>query len=279
MKPPLDSLACYIDWGLRLFPVIHGAKRPLIKDWPNQATNDFQQIAKWNAQFPGCNWALLTGRASGVIVFDIDEKPLADGTLNPDGGLSLALLMAKFGKLPETPVQHHGLGYHLFFKYPTGVEIRSLTLAEGVEVKADRHAILLAPSISRSLPYLWDADKRPDRLPFADLPAAWLDPMTVKPQTVTRDKTEPITGDDAKWAAGMLEKLGSWRADGYYTWVETGLALSCLGETGLQLWEKFSQRSPKYRPGECEKKWATFKPGDGIGLGSLAHWAREDGAQ
>jgi hypothetical protein len=38
----------------------------------------------------------------------------------------------------------------------------------------------------------------------------------------------------------------------------------------------WSRKSPKYRVGDCAAKWATFTPGDGLTLRSLARWADED---
>lgn len=270
----INALKYYLRLGWRLFPVLRGAKHPIIKNWPDQASNDLETLKRWSKAFPGCNWGLATGRESGVVVLDIDNKPQPDETLDPDGGLSLSLLSAIHGRLPVTPLQRHGLGYHLFFRYPTEFAIKSGCLAEGVEVKADRHAVLLAPSISRNLPYLWDFQNRPDRLKLASPPDSWIELMQARanPQV----SLPPIFNQDEKWAAEMLRKLGAWRADDYEAWTRVGMALSSLGGVGLSLWEEWSQQSPKYRPDECRRKFTTFKPGQGIGLGSLDYWVRED---
>ena len=58
--------------------------------------------------------------------------------------------------------------------------------------------------------------------------------------------------------------------------VLVGMALSELGDTGLALWQQWSQKSAKYQPGDCEGKWPSFTPSDGVTLGSLYHWANED---
>lgn len=82
--------------------------------------------------------------------------------------------------------------------------------------------------------------------------------------------------DDLTKAAANLKRLRPGRADDYQEWVNVGMALCSLGAAGLGLWEDWSQQSSKYRLGECSKKWPGFTPGDGLGLGSLAHWADED---
>ncbi len=82
--------------------------------------------------------------------------------------------------------------------------------------------------------------------------------------------------DDLTKAADNLKRLRPGRADDYEEWVNVGMALSGLGAAGLGMWEDWSRQSSKYTPGECVKKWPSFIPGDGLGLGSLSHWADED---
>lgn len=81
-------------------------------------------------------------------------------------------------------------------------------------------------------------------------------------------------------AAKYLDMLASWRCEDYApedgAWLGVGMALSELGAAGLQLWEDWSRGSSKYKSGQCEEKWKTFKPGAGLTLGSLAYWAKED---
>lgn len=82
--------------------------------------------------------------------------------------------------------------------------------------------------------------------------------------------------DDTVRAQAWLNRLASWRCDTYQAWLEVGLTLSELGADGLALWDNWSQASDKYRPGECERKWDTFTPGQGLTLASLRFWADQD---
>jgi len=59
-------------------------------------------------------------------------------------------------------------------------------------------------------------------------------------------------------AAKALERLSQARCDDYQSWIQVGMALSELGETGLALWRQWSQKSAKYEPGACAAKWETF---------------------
>ncbi|MDC0934984.1 PriCT-2 domain-containing protein [Pirellulales bacterium] len=81
---------------------------------------------------------------------------------------------------------------------------------------------------------------------------------------------------DRELAASALGGLASWRADDYHDWIRVGLALKATSEDLLNEWDNWSRQSDKYASGVCEQKWQSFN-GSGLSLGSLIHWAREDG--
>ena len=60
--------------------------------------------------------------------------------------------------------------------------------------------------------------------------------------------------DDIAAATRNLERLDSERADNYQDWVSVGMALSELGTVGFALWQEWSQKSPKYKAGDCQEK-------------------------
>lgn len=70
----------------------------------------------------------------------------------------------------------------------------------------------------------------------------------------------------SKFSGGDLDRitdpLRAIPADDYSIWITVGLALfaeSCGGSAGLAVWDTWSAKSSKYRPGECALRWATFK--------------------
>ncbi len=82
--------------------------------------------------------------------------------------------------------------------------------------------------------------------------------------------------DDREWALELLAAMKPSRAEGYGEWLAVGMALHSIADDMLADWDAWSRRSSKYEPGACKKKWSSFKKG-GLTLGSLFHWAKEDG--
>ena len=82
--------------------------------------------------------------------------------------------------------------------------------------------------------------------------------------------------DDIARAEKNLERLSMVRCDNYGSWIDVGMSLSELGTVGLTLWDRWSQKSDKYKPGKCAEKWETFTPGGGLTLASLGQWAKDD---
>lgn len=62
----------------------------------------------------------------------------------------------------------------------------------------------------------------------------------------------------------------------YDQWLKVGMALRELGDVGFKMWDQWSHRGAKYKPGETRTKWAGFKP-EGVGLGSVFFVAEEEG--
>jgi hypothetical protein len=93
-------------------------------------------------------------------------------------------------------------------------------------------------------------------------------------------RTPPVKAgpDDRELALAALAALSPARAVAYASWIDVGMALHDVADDLLEAWDGWSRTCPaKYQPGACAAKWRTFTRGGGIGLGSLVHWATEDG--
>jgi hypothetical protein len=85
---------------------------------------------------------------------------------------------------------------------------------------------------------------------------------------------------DRELALSALAALHPRRAYDYKNWLDVGMALHSVDSSGSMLaeWERWSRlASEKYEEGACAAKWKTFTANGGLTLGSLIHWAREDG--
>jgi len=72
----------------------------------------------------------------------------------------------------------------------------------------------------------------------------------------------------------ILAQLDVKRLEDYEMWIQTGFI--CFNENlDVAVWEKASERSSKFKAGECEKKWKTFTKGQ-LGIAKLWEWLRED---
>jgi P4 family phage/plasmid primase-like protien len=95
---------------------------------------------------------------------------------------------------------------------------------------------------------------------------------------ITKSKIKKLISYDLEQIKEMLSILNDDRVDNYHTWIEVGWALHNIDSSSqelLDLWVEFSMRSRKFKEGECEKEWDKSK-NDGLGIGSLFHWAKTD---
>ncbi|KDB86862.1 AAA domain protein [Bordetella bronchiseptica OSU553] len=65
---------------------------------------------------------------------------------------------------------------------------------------------------------------------------------------------------NAKTVTELRSALLYMRAEDYHLWVNMGLALRELGETGRGLWMEWSATSEKFDSKDAAKKWNSFKP-------------------
>lgn len=145
-----NVLKQYINYQWQIFPIYAPfqnkcsckkpdcsapAKHPLIFNSFRSATNDISIIQSWLNKYPHCNWAIATGRASNLIIVDVD--------LNKNGADSLKHL-----KMPITHTVLSGNGYHYYFRLPPEYHnLRSFTaILPGVDIKANGGYIVAPPS-------------------------------------------------------------------------------------------------------------------------------------
>jgi hypothetical protein len=168
----LDDLTPYVEWGWPIFPVYAiregrcmcrdgvncnaPGKHPRLRNGVKGASADPVQILAWFNTYPGCNWGVATGEASGVWVLDIDQH-------DTDGVASLNAWQAEQGAtLPQTfTVYTGGGGWHLYFLMEGAIGNRGGVLP-GIDVRGTGGYVLLPGSNHLSgRPYVTHTFRRP----------------------------------------------------------------------------------------------------------------------
>ena len=76
---------------------------------------------------------------------------------------------------------------------------------------------------------------------------------------------------------GILEALDYISPDDYETWYQVGMALKYEGFS-VDAWDSWSRGSAKYRQGECQRKWETFRGSSEPKTGAtILSFAKENG--
>jgi putative DNA primase/helicase len=151
ISDPRAAIRAYVARGWRVLPCEYAGKSPLGFLAPRgvySATLDAERLvaALDAAGVHEFNVGIATGRASGIVVLDVDPRH--------GGEESLALLEREIGPLPATyTVRTGGGGLHLYFRVPedwTG-EVRSIPdLLPGLELKGDGAYVIAPPSLHPS---------------------------------------------------------------------------------------------------------------------------------
>jgi hypothetical protein len=253
----------YISRGFYLFPIKKETKRPAIKDNLKQASNDINQLMKWNAKFDSPSWGLSCAK-SGLVVVDVDVR---------HGGLEswLALIADKDPINTLTATTGSG-GKHYVFR-SEDLEKYIGKIQDGIDIKHNGY-IVVYPSLNNvGNAYTWDDFK----VEVSELPL-WL--------------KEIITKDDRTGASSPVYKFGKDYLDKlvlelkkfpltYEEWVQAGMAIHAAddGPEGLRLYLHLTQ-NPNFNEGDLDQareKFRTFNKTNGITAGTLNYLIKKKG--
>lgn len=162
--PRLQDALAYAARGWPIFPCRRGGKEPLVRGGFKVATADPATLRAWWRRYDQPNLGMPTGRASGVVVLDVDPRNGGDESL-----LDLPAL-------PETvECLTGGDGHHIYFAWPGfPVRCRSNAFGPGLDLKGDGGYVLLPPSVHPSgRRYEWEVSSHSDEVAIAPMPD-WL---------------------------------------------------------------------------------------------------------
>lgn len=148
----LEILYSYIDRGWNIFPVEPNGKRPVVVSSGKLENGEaFDVRFKWNTwqhtrvskdlvkewfnKYPDCNWAVICGSISNVVVLDID------------GDVGLKSVSEHHPEIQQTKtfMQASPHGFHMFFSHP-GIDVKSFPILPKVDCKGDGGYIVIHPS-------------------------------------------------------------------------------------------------------------------------------------
>lgn len=227
------------------------------KDWPDKPYSAEQFREKYNIR--PRNLKVLTGPKSRCIALDADKPETVNYYLS---------------RLDENTFRvktSRGKGW--LFELPSDLTFTKIVLPDGAEVMSDRHTRTVAGKHPSGV--LYEIEVMPDKLtPIPD----WLlqqikaeiDKKCIAAERARARAIEPLEGD-LELAATALNYLDPDMP--HDEWVAIGMALHDLDPVGgLDLWDQWSARGSKYKPGLCALKWRSFKRG-AITRGTLFHAA------
>jgi predicted P-loop ATPase len=217
---------------------------------------------------------VLAGPASGGLLF-VDHDGLGASEVLQSLGTSLQ-------ELPKSWAVTSGRDGRLqiiyrvpqpFWESIRTTKLRSSIKGEQLELRWTGCQSVILGKHPITGAYRWLQGRAPGELPLAEAPSLLLAAMQ---RTETAPLlTTPSDVDDTERARAYLDNIPGSLADDYDEWVKVGMALHSVGNDALLAdWIQWSAASGKFKPGECEAKWRTFKADHGgVGLGTLHHLA------
>ena len=150
----------YLNKGLSVIPLVSPSmaspelseedfikkcKKPLV-GWKayQKRLPTVDEVAGWFDKWPDANIGIITGKVSGIVVFDLDSEHAVEYADNEGG-------------FPDTAKVKTGKGYHVYVKHP-GFEIRNDVRKElDLDIRADGGYVVAPPSYhGNGNQYTWE---------------------------------------------------------------------------------------------------------------------------
>lgn len=268
--------------GFHVFPCYAGgekAKSPRgLFRWRDVSTTNVQTILAWGRKWPDAAFAIDLAK-SGHIVIDADRHGAHDGVE------AFGALMAEHGFDPDSCplVATPNEGNHHFFRQPEGRQYGNTTgaLPPGVDVRG-HGGYVIAPGTVMTDGRVYELH---GDLVMAPVLPAWLEAIITARRGGAPALPRPVPAQ--RLSSGGLDEIAELLdyvdPDSIYNeWIEVLMAVHNAtngSSAGLDLADAWSARGSKYKGRrEIELKWRSFKVGGGIGLPTLADYARRYGA-
>lgn len=196
----VEAVTEYMDRGWKIFPV--NGKVPVTEHGLKDATSEHRMIPVWWEAHPGRGIGLATGQVSGVWVLDLDGD---------EGKESFRELQKDQDRLPKTVSAKTGKGFHLYYRMPSGRDVRNSAskVGPGIDVRGTGGYVVVPPSPHPSgSRYEWVARRSPDDVQVADAPT-WLLNLVLERTRRSSPVAEPVEATIAEGGRNQtLTSLG-----------------------------------------------------------------------
>jgi hypothetical protein len=270
-----DAALDYAARGWRVLPLIPRDKRPVLSEWQKCATSDATTIDSHWDRMPTANVGVLMGPGSGLVDFETDDD---------DAARTLTELFD--GDFPACPTFKSSRGVHRIFRYSSRLPSKATHKIGKLDIKIGANGrgsqCVFPPSIHPSgARYEWLPRLSPDDVDPPEIPETVLRKLEAAIQPNGKPQENGASQPNREKTESALAALNRSRADDYGTWLSVGMALHAEDTGLLDLWDRWSQRSPKYKLGECAAKWDGFSAtGNGarpVTIATVFKWATDDG--
>ena len=269
-------------------------KKPLRKAWNTEKPISRDELKDLLSKDYWNGIGLRTGGVSGgLVAIDVDGHsalPILDRLSGGDLPKTVQFKSGKPGRyqsLYQVPESHllilNGFTKEALIKWE---ELKTVVADDGKEEQLD----FRYNSVQSALPpsyhpetggYVWV--NSPETTPVAEAPQ-WLCDLLLEfaqkgKKTAGGGTSSPSTFSSSKHPeiAEVAKALGYCPADDRYVWISFGMACHSEGDHFFGLWNDWSKKSTKYKPGECEAKWKGFSRGGAINIWKVFDIAKEYG--
>lgn len=152
-----EPLARYAEMNAALCPIPAGGKSPVghIASFAHDWSRDPKQWLAWSQQWPGCNWIMVAGPSSKIVI-DIDVKKVGRDA----AWQAWVQWCADHDSPVLTPqIQTPSQGWHIYCDVPSDVDslaLRQPPLVSGIiDTRAGMGFVLIPPSHVDGKAYAW----------------------------------------------------------------------------------------------------------------------------
>jgi len=260
----------WIEHGAKVFPC-NKNKQPLTRNGFYDATDSADTIKKWWDQWPDALIGVRTGKESGFLVLDVDNKKGKNGFE----------VLARRGIIVPTTVSQQTVngGTHYFFHYVEGTRSPTDVLEpkSGLDVRSDGGYI-----VDHGMPCIGSFE-----IEMAECPSWLLEELT-RPKGQKAEPLEDHEIKDEDEVNRMLDQLDPCHPlvegrDGWQTVMRATHHATAGADYGKEAFTKWSLRHPgpwdKDPVIEIDRDWASYgaKSDGNTTWGSIIHLAQEMG--